>query len=112
VAAAGSRPATAETVESREGGWVAREAAAIPIFCALSGDDFEAGVRRAVNHAGDSDSTGAITGNILGARFGESAIPRRWLDKLELRREIEAIAVDLLTDARTDEAWRNRYPGW
>lgn len=30
----------------------------------------------AVNHDGDSDSTGAITGNILGAYLGQQAIPQ------------------------------------
>ncbi len=50
---------------------------------------------RAVNHSGDSDSTGAITGNILGALWGREAIPSRWLEPLELRREIEDLAIEL-----------------
>ena len=49
----------------------------------------------AVNHGGDSDSTGAITGNILGTLLGKEAIPGRWLERLELRDEIEAVAVDM-----------------
>ena len=56
---------------------------------------FERGVRLAVNHGGDSDSTGSITGNILGTLFGKEAIPGRWLDQLELRDEIETVAVDM-----------------
>lgn len=108
-----SRPATAETVESLGGGWVGEEALAISLYCALAaGGDFEAGIRLAVNHGGDSDSTGAITGNILGALLGEGAIPQRWLGKLELRREIECMADDLLTGYHDDDAWRARYPGW
>ena len=39
----------------------------------------------AVNHDGDSDSTGAIAGNLAGARLGLSAIPARYTDTLELR---------------------------
>lgn len=94
-------------------GWVAEEALAIGVYCALAaGDDFSAGVRLAVNHGGDSDSTGAIAGNLLGAAHGVEAIPRRWLDKLELREEIEAVADDMLTWFRDDEAWWRRYPGW
>jgi hypothetical protein len=38
----------------------------------------------AVNHSGDSDSTGSITGNILGAVHGEAALPVTWLQHLEL----------------------------
>jgi hypothetical protein len=47
-----------------------------------------------VNHSGDSDSTGAITGNILGARLGVRAILERRLEPLELRSEIEVLAQD------------------
>jgi ADP-ribosyl-[dinitrogen reductase] hydrolase len=94
-------------------GWVAEEALAIGVYCALAGgQNFEAGVRLAVNHDGDSDSTGAMTGNLLGALLGESAIPRRWLDQLELRREIEQVADDMLAWFRPEDSWWRRYPGW
>ncbi|HEY0970872.1 MAG TPA: ADP-ribosylglycohydrolase family protein [Gemmatimonadales bacterium] len=103
---------SAERVERLGAGWVAEEALAIAVYCALSaGDDFAAGARLAVNHSGDSDSTGAVTGNLLGALLGASAIPERWLEQLELRREIEEIADDLLEGYRDDDAWRARYPG-
>ncbi len=52
-------------------------------------------MRLAVNHGGDSDSTGAITGNLLGTLWGVAAIPERWL-ALELRAEIETLALELL----------------
>jgi glutathione peroxidase len=45
-----------------------------------------------VNHAGDSDSTGAVTGNICGALYGVESIPDRWVGQLELRSEITKIA--------------------
>jgi ADP-ribosylglycohydrolase len=48
-----------------------------------------------VNHSGDSDSTGAIAGNLLGAMLGEAAIPPDWLAGLELRAEIIRVADDL-----------------
>ena len=38
----------------------------------------------AVNHSGDSDSTGALAGNILGARLGLKSLPRDWIGRLEL----------------------------
>ena len=37
-----------------------------------------------VNHSGDSDSTGEVTGNILGALHGYSAIDEKWKKGLEL----------------------------
>jgi ADP-ribosylglycohydrolase len=87
--------ASARGVESLGEGWVAEEALAIAVFCALVAPDFESALRLAVNHGGDSDSTGAIAGNLLGASLGEGAIPPRWLAVLELREEIEQLAEDL-----------------
>ena len=49
----------------------------------------------AVNHDGDSDSTGSITGNLLGAMLGVRAIPTEWLEQLELREVITTLANDL-----------------
>lgn len=94
-------------------GWVGDEAMAIAIYCALKSPlDFRQGVILAVNHSGDSDSTGAICGNILGACLGRAGLPREWLAKLELEDVIAAVARDLLTTYRDDETWRARYPGW
>ncbi|MGI8546622.1 MAG: ADP-ribosylglycohydrolase family protein [Gemmatimonadaceae bacterium] len=91
-----SGPPTVQRVEQLGQGWVAEEALAIAVYCALvAGEDFEAGVRLAVNHSGDSDSTGAITGNILGTMLGVGAIPARWLASLELRSQITEIADDI-----------------
>lgn len=66
-------------------GWVAEEALAIAVFCALCyQDDFDMALIASVNHKGDSDSTGAIAGNILGAWGGYDAIPEKWKTNLEL----------------------------
>ena len=52
-------------------GWTGEEALAIALYCALKHfDSFEEAMIAAVNHGGDSDSTGAVTGNILGAAVG------------------------------------------
>jgi ADP-ribosylglycohydrolase len=92
---------------------VAEEALAIGVYCALAaGDDFAAGLRLAVNHGGDSDSTGSIAGNLLGTLLGVQSIPADWLAGLELRREITELADDLLTEFRPDDEWWQRYPGW
>jgi ADP-ribosylglycohydrolase len=102
-----------ETIERMGGGWVGEEALAIALYCALTAqDDFARGVLLAVNHSGDSDSTGAIAGNMLGLMLGRDAIPARWLNELELRDEIETVADDLSTGFKESEEWWKRYPGW
>jgi len=94
-------------------GWVGEEALAISVYCALKyRDDFRRAVIAAVNHSGDSDSTGAITGNILGAYLGLSAIPGAWVEKLELKDVILQVADDLLTGYEESGEWRERYPGY
>lgn len=104
-------------LESLGGGWVGEEALAIAIFCSLVAESFEDAIALAVNHGGDSDSTGAITGNILGALGGEEAIPDRWLENLELKEEIAQLADDLadlhegaLDFEATDRDGERRYP--
>ena len=86
---------TAEGVESLGEGWVAEEALAIGLYCSLVANSFESGVTLAVNHSGDSDSTGSITGQILGAMVGVASIPDKWLGKLELQDTIDVISRDL-----------------
>jgi len=76
-------------------GWVGEEALAISVYCALVARSFEQGIILAVNHDGDSDSTGSITGNLLGALYGVKSLPSAWLEPLELREVIEEMAEDL-----------------
>lgn len=77
-------------------GWVAEETLAIAIYCSLKyADDFSKGVIAAVNHSGDSDSTGAVTGNILGALLGYDAIEQKWKTDLECAEVIQKIADEL-----------------
>jgi ADP-ribosylglycohydrolase len=103
--------ASAETVERLGEGWIAEEALAIAVFCALvHPTDLEAALVLAANHSGDTDSTAAITGNLMGALLGRDAIPARWLDPLELRDAIEQLAADLATGYEPTDAWRRRYP--
>lgn len=74
-------------------GWVAEEALAIAVFCALEHQDsYEDGIRLAVNHSGDSDSTGAMAGQLLGAHLGYEKIPTRWTEVIEARSAIEMIS--------------------
>lgn len=82
-------------------GWVAEEALAISIYCAMVARDFREGIMLAVNHDGDSDSTGSMTGNLLGARWGVESIPIEWLKPLELRDEIAGMADDMVNAVST-----------
>jgi len=93
---AADAPPSSNAVATLGEGWVAEEALAIAIYCALVADDFASALILAVNHDGDSDSTGAITGNILGALHGEQALPPHWLEPLELHDVIAEIASDLV----------------
>jgi ADP-ribosyl-[dinitrogen reductase] hydrolase len=90
----------AADIESLGRGFVGEEALAIALACALTADtSTPVGVNRAlwlaVAHSGDSDSTGAITGNILGAAAGVEALDEAWLARLEMRDLIARVARDL-----------------
>ena len=105
------RPAH-EAIKHIGEGWVGEEALGIAVYSALKyPDDFRRAVIAAVNHDGDSDSTGAITGNILGAYLGLSRIPPEWVEVIELKDVLIQIADDLLVGYREDEEWWDRYPG-
>ena len=93
-------------------GWVGEEALAIAIYCSLKFRDFRPGLIAAVNHSGDSDSTGAITGNILGAWLGLEQIPQEWIEMVELKEELVHLADDMLTRYEDTDEWWNKYPGW
>lgn len=77
-------------------GWIAEESLAIAIYCTLSyQDDFRNAVLLAVNHGGDSDSTGSMTGNLVGVMLGFQTIPRDLLEGLELKGVVQQVAEDL-----------------
>ena len=78
----------------------------------------ESALRLAVTHSGDSDSTGCITGHILGALHGVEAIPQRWLEQLDQRDVVETVATDLYRSTHDRDALSaddvydpERYPG-
>lgn len=111
-----SKEATPENVEELGEGKVGEEALAIAIFCSLRARDFRTGVLSAVNHGGDCDSTGAITGNILGTLWGERSIPADWVRDVECREIAQTLATDLLEiaagEGEVSPSQLERYPGW
>jgi len=85
VESANSDMDTSKAISQLGEGWVAEEALAVAVYCALKEKDFKKALQMAVNHDGDSDSTGAICGNILGAEGGMEVIPHSWLPQVELK---------------------------
>jgi ADP-ribosyl-[dinitrogen reductase] hydrolase len=69
------------------------------LWCVDRAADFREAVLLAANLADDADTVAAVTGQIAGAVWGRSAIPREWLDRLAWREEIENRAARLLAAA-------------
>jgi ADP-ribosylglycohydrolase len=106
-------PCSLESLQQLGGGFLADEALAIGIYCALSYEnDFKQAIILATNHDGDSDSTAAITGNILGAYLGADHIDSAWQKPIELKKELYDMAGDLLIGYEETDRWQKRYPGW
>lgn len=97
VTLAGNDRPDVENIELHIGqGWVAEETLAIAIYCVLRHfGDFEKTVIASVNHKGDSDSTGAVAGNIVGVITGYEAIPRHFTDSIEMHDVILRVADEL-----------------
>jgi len=51
-------------------------------------NNFEEAVILAVNRGHDSDTVGAVTGQLAGVRYGYSSIPERWLEVLKMHDDI------------------------
>ena len=81
-------------------GWVADETLAIALYCALTERNSRKALIAAVNHNGDSDSTGAVCGNLLGAMYGLHGIPEEWFETLELCDFIKETADNLYETAK------------
>lgn len=110
-------------------GWTGEEAWAIALYCAIRHiDSMRDAIIASVNHDGDSDSTGSVCGNIMGAIYGYEEIKRQRLfcpegktfeDTIELANIILAIANDLTTsciiseydpiDTPAKKQWYERY---
>ncbi|MCQ8834526.1 ADP-ribosylglycohydrolase family protein [Streptomyces malaysiensis] len=133
---------TPEKAEWLGGGWVAEEALAIAVYSALAhtpaqrvhycpGGEIsyepapprtpvQAALLLSVNHSGDSDSTGSICGNLLGAHHGDLRLPPSWLARIEGRGTIAELADDFASEFhRSVEPYepyddvvfpRDRYP--
>lgn len=111
---ADTEQATPEVVERVGAGWVAEECLAIAVHCALRAEngDIAGALLLSVNHSGDSDSTGAVAGNLIGAVHGYSALPREWADTVEGHEVLLQVADDLVAGFFRGDYARlaDRYP--
>ena len=119
----------ADAIRELGEGWVAEETWAIALYSAVRHiDSVEDAIIASVNHDGDSDSTGSVCGNIMGAIYGYEHIKERNIfcpegklleDTLELSEIILALANDLSTgciisecnpiDTPEKQQWYERY---
>ena len=123
--------ADADAIRELGEGWVAEETWAIALYSAIRHiDSVEDAIIASVNHDGDSDSTGSVCGNIMGAIYGYEHIKERNIfcpegktldDTLELSHIILALADDLTLSSMyatrpcmpngtsEDKQWYDRY---
>lgn len=68
----------------------------VGLWCLDTTDDLESGLIRIVNAGGDTDTNAAVAGAVLGARYGASSIPQRWLDCIPERDRIHSVTESLI----------------
>jgi ADP-ribosylglycohydrolase len=114
--AAAAGPPSVQRIEALGGGWTGEEALGIGLCCALT-HDARGGPQatastlwRAAAHAGDSDSTASIAGNVVGALVGLDALPAPWLEQLEMRDLVARLAGELAAAASGGPVDPTRYP--
>ena len=114
VELAGRAPLDGRMLEELGAGWLGDEALAIAVACVLAEPDPNQALLLAVNHSGDSDSTGAIAGNLLGALHGTGPIRIDWCERVELADVITDLAAQLVEvriSASPVEKWKRWFQG-
>ena len=107
VTLAANDKSDADNIRMLGEGWTGEEAWAIALYCIVRHiDSIEDAIIAAVNHDGDSDSTGAVCGNIMGAIYGYEAMKRKRLfcpqgKELEQTLELSDIILTLADDLYT-----------
>jgi ADP-ribosylglycohydrolase len=98
--AGASRELSPTAIATLGRGWVAEEALAIAVACAFAAETATHNDRAeilwlATCHNGDSDSTAAMAGMLIGVAEGPKAFPAPWRDGVELRETITDLASEL-----------------
>lgn len=100
-------------LESLGEGFLAHEVLAMSVYVALCyNENYYEAIRFAVNQKGNSDSVAAIAGGLIGVSKGAEGLPEEKIGKIEMHREIQELAQDLITFYRPDEVWLEKYPAW
>ena len=76
-----------EGYEHDPGGWTVYTTR-LSLLSLLDAPDFRSGLEGAIRLGGDADTNGAVTGALLGARFGVESIPRGWLRILQGKEQL------------------------
>ncbi|MDR3082569.1 MAG: ADP-ribosylglycohydrolase family protein, partial [Streptomyces sp.] len=108
------RPGPAR-IEELAGSGTAEGVLAVAVYCAMVGEDVRHGLCLAVNHGGPSGAVGALTGGLLGAWHGETALPPAWLAELEGRPTLLVLADDFAMEMTQGAALHSptgSAPGW
>lgn len=96
----GTAAQCAQLTHGHPTGYLAAGAFAALVDRVISGveGDVRAALLLSVNHSGDSDSTGAVAGNLLGAIHGLDALPMDWAAAVEGRDVLVQVADDLVVN--------------
>jgi ADP-ribosyl-[dinitrogen reductase] hydrolase len=79
-----------ERYEHRSSGWTVYTTR-LALLALLEAPDFRLGLEKVIRLAGDADTNGAVTGALLGARFGAGEIPTEWLRILWGKEELQEL---------------------
>jgi len=79
-----------------ERAWDALTCVEVALWAAWHEPDLEQALIWLANAGGDTDTNAAVAGGLLGARDGEAAIPRRWIDALPELERLRAVAARLV----------------
>ncbi|MDX2939505.1 ADP-ribosylglycohydrolase family protein [Streptomyces ipomoeae] len=115
VTAVRQGPPSAALVEALAGNATAERLLAVAVYCTLVGEDVRHGLCLSVNHSGPSTATGTLTGGLLGALHGETALPPAWLAELEGRPTLLVLADDFALEMTQGPALHGpggASPGW
>ena len=95
-----ARSAYATCEEVNNSGWAVSTLGAA-LWAFNTTETFEEGMISAVNLGGDSDSIGAVFGQLAGAYYGFEAIPERWVKAVKTWQSVDEL-INRLID-RLDE---------
>ena len=75
----------------QSGGYVVHTLEA-SVWCLLTTSNYKDAVLKAVNLGDDADTTGCVCGGLAGLCYGYTAIPRKWVEGILKRDEIDRLA--------------------